>query len=176
MSRAYKSLSSAQQIKARALTAKGVSQKDIARALGVSKQRIVNYQKLLPPEYRPRPPQPLTGARLFWAQVKQLQKATKITHKEAIREIYKRIEWAAPRAKRHGRIFKPEEEFWAEVRKEHLNAQQRKERYYEYYGEEGIYEGKYPISRKRDKGIPAPTETERVPRTAFQAMTEFIMP
>ena len=176
MPRAYKPLSSAQQIKARALTTKGASQKDIARALGVSKQRVVNYQRILPQEYRPRALQKLEGARLFWAQVKQFQKATKSTHKEAIREIYKRIEWAAPRAKRHGRIFKPEDEFWAEIRKEHLDAQQCKERYYEYYGEEGIYEGKYPVGHKRDKGIPAPTERERVPRTMFEAATEFIMP
>ena len=141
MPRAYKPLSSAQQIKARALTAKGVSQKDIARALGVSKQRVVNYQKILSPSYRPRAPAPLSGARLFWATVKHVKEVLKITHKEAIKEVYKREEWARKRAERAHKTYKSYKDFWKEVNKAKLSAEEREGLFDEYYGEEGDYVG-----------------------------------
>ena len=141
MPRAYKPLSSAQQIKARALTAKGASQKDIARALGVAKQRVANYQKILSPKYRPRPPQPLTGARLFWATVKQVKGVLKVTHKEAIKEVYKREEWARKRAERAHKTYKSYKDFWKEVNKAKLSAEEREGLFDKYYGEEGDYVG-----------------------------------
>lgn len=146
--RIYKPLSKQQQVIARRQTSQGFSQKDIARALGVAKQRVVEYQRILPQEYRARP-QRREGATFFWQQVKFVKKQLLLSRKEAIAEVYKRPEWAVARAKRRGRKFMSVTKFWKGVQEERFTRAE----FCDLYGEGGEYESEYPVVCGPEKGF-----------------------
>jgi 4-hydroxy-3-methylbut-2-enyl diphosphate reductase IspH len=97
--RKYKTLSTAQAAKVKRYTKEGKSQGVIARALGVSKQRVANAQRKAGVGKRAASP--------FWKQVKKVKEAAGISHKEATRVVYHAPKWGK---KRHGADYLPPEE------------------------------------------------------------------
>ena len=89
--RTYKTLTAKQTTKVRSLTKKGKTQAQIAKTLGVSKQRVSTAQvKAKVGKRRPSP---------FWTSVKRVREETGISHKEATRVVYHAPKWGI---KRHG--------------------------------------------------------------------------
>jgi hypothetical protein len=103
--RQYKTLTKAQTTKVRSLTKKGKTQGQIAKALGVSKQRVSTAQaKAGVGKRRPSP---------FWSQVKRIKTEGEITHKEATKIVYNFPKWGK---KRHGKGFLTPDERYAAMR------------------------------------------------------------
>jgi transcriptional regulator with XRE-family HTH domain len=103
--RKYKTLSSKQTAKVKSYTKKGKTQGQIAKLLGVSKQRVSTAQrKVSVGKRRPSP---------FWKAVKQTKEAAGISHKEATRVVYHAPKWGI---KRHGRGYLPPQDRKAAMR------------------------------------------------------------
>jgi transcriptional regulator with XRE-family HTH domain len=121
--RTYKVLSKSQTTKVRSLTHKGKTQAQIAKVLGVSKQRVATTQRAA--KVGKRRPSP------FWKAVKQTKEAAGISHKEATRTVYHAPKWGI---KRHGAGYIPPQERWqamkdkrAEFDKDKLSLKDKEE-------------------------------------------------
>lgn len=77
--RTYKTLSAKQTVRVRSLTRQGKNQRDIAKALGVSKQRVATAQKKVRVGKRVASP--------FWKDVKALSGIKEISHRQAMVEM-----------------------------------------------------------------------------------------
>jgi predicted transcriptional regulator len=114
----------------RSLTAKGYSQKRIAKTLGIRKMKVVTYQKTHRIGKRVEQP--------FWKE---------ISFKEARKATYNMPKWARKRAERQGKEYKSFAEFWKEWRAKWRDATQAERDAHGYeatYGEEGEFVGGTP--------------------------------
>jgi transcriptional regulator with XRE-family HTH domain len=111
--RKYKTLSTAQSTKVKRYTKQGKTQAQIAKLLGVSKQRVSTAQaKVGVGKRRPSP---------FWQAVKRVKEDTGVSHKRATNLVSQNRKWGEKRAKRAGKKwYSPEErqERMRELRKE----------------------------------------------------------
>jgi len=106
--RKYKTLTSKQTAKVRKYTKAGKSQKEIAKILGVAKQRVANAQKKAGVGKR--------VASTFWKQVKAYKEDLEISHKEATILVKNTKKWGTKRAARAGKKWKSYEERQADMR------------------------------------------------------------
>jgi transcriptional regulator with XRE-family HTH domain len=107
--RKYKSLTSKQTTKVRSLTKKGKTQAQIAKLLGVSKQRVSNAQaKAGVGKRRPSP---------FWQAVKRVKEDTGCSHKRATNLVSQNRKWGEKRAARAGKKWRTPEERQAEMKR-----------------------------------------------------------
>jgi transposase len=103
--RKYKTLSTAQSAKVKRYTKGGKTQGQIAKLLGVSKQRVSDAQRKAKVGKR-RPS-------AFWKAVKRTKEAAGISHKEATRVVYHAPKWGI---KRHGTGYLPPQDRMAAMR------------------------------------------------------------
>lgn len=91
--RTYKTLTKAQSAKVKKYTKKGKTQAQIAKSLGVSKQRVSTAQaKAQVGKRRPSP---------FWSQVKKVKQESGYSHKEATRVVFDFPKWGKKRHKNY---------------------------------------------------------------------------
>lgn len=91
--RVYKSLTKKQTASVKRYTKQGKPQSQIAKLLGVSKQRVANAQRKTKTGVRRPSP--------FWKQVKKVKEETGYTHKEATRLVYEAPKWGKKRHKNY---------------------------------------------------------------------------
>jgi transcriptional regulator len=107
--RSYKTLTAKQTTKVRSLTKKGKTQAQIAKVLGVSKQRVSTAQaKAKVGKRRPSP---------FWKDVKQVKELLGVSHKRATNLVSQNKKWGEKRAARAGKKWRTPEERQAEMKK-----------------------------------------------------------
>lgn len=106
--RSYKTLSDKQTKKVRSLTKKGKTQAQIAKFLGVSKQRVSTAQaKAGVGKRRPSP---------FWKDVKAQKELLECSHKRATNLVSQSKKWGSKRAARAGKKWYSPEERQARMR------------------------------------------------------------
>ena len=86
----------------RSLTAKGYSQKKIAKILGIRKMKVVTAQKALKIGKRVKSP--------FWSDVKTIREMKGISHAKAIKEVKFSKKWFERRQKRLTGVAKARDE------------------------------------------------------------------
>jgi hypothetical protein len=103
--REYKILTKAQTASVKRYTKKGKTQGQIAKLLGVSKQRVSTAQRAA--KVGKRRPSP------FWSEVKKIKEATGRSHKESTTFVYNAPKWGK---KRHGAGYLTPEQRGAAMR------------------------------------------------------------
>lgn len=123
----------------RSLTAKGYSQKKIAKILGIRKMKVVTAQKALKIGKRRKSE--------FWSDVRTHARTREISWSEAREQTKDQPYWARKRAARQGKQYKSYSEFWKEWRQKWRDATEAEKEEHGYnaiYGEEGEFVGGTP--------------------------------
>ena len=128
--RTYKTLTIKQTAKVKKYTKAGKNQAQIAKLLGVSKQRVATAQKKAKVGKRVASP--------FWKQVSYLKKEMGYSHKAATKQVWYAPKWAKKRVAKTGKKWKSYEELrktMRQIREEIDGVEDRRQAYEDERGE-----------------------------------------